>query len=591
MRPPKFLRHFFGWWRIFLVLGLLLPTASPLNAVARPLEIPTRKPADQTRFESVMELGRWRILYGLKTGEADIYCDGKLLIAHAVAVVKLSEPVTSRNYNTHEIFHRQIQDQFGRGMEFKVESANGTAEKMIQTFWLYEDVDYFLTEVKVSRPAGASSNFMSPLTSQTPTSFLPNGANRVLNVPFDNDKWVRYNAVPFGSNITSSEVSAFYNPASRQGLVVGSIEHGTWKTGIKSTTTSNIVNSLEIFGGLASSQTRDELPHGKISGENIKSPKIFVGLFSDWRDGLETFAHANALIAPPRPWTNGVPFGWNSWGKLQWKISPVTAREVSDFFAAELQPRGFQNDGTVYIGLDSGWNKFSDAELSEFVAHCRSNHQAAGIYFTPFAAFGDRGSNAPVASTDYKYKDLYLYANGRTQRLDGGIALDPTHPGTKHLIETTVARFKQAGFKYIKADFLTHGALEADQHFDPRVTTGLQAYNAGMKFIADTIGSEMYLNESIAPLFPAQYANSRRIACDTFGRIDETEYALNSLTYGWWLSGVLVRPKGTGMARSWKRRIMRSRSAFDFMTLISASSGAMGLRPSWLMRGWSMQAA
>src|ERR1035441_10847841 len=117
-------------------------------------------------------------------------------------------------------------------------------------------------------------------------------------------------------------------------------------------------------------------------------------------------------------------------------------------------------------------------------------------------------------------------------------ALDPTHPGTRKLIADTIARFKQAGFKYVKADFLTQGALEADKHFDPRVTTGLQAYDQGMKFVAETLGDDMYLNLSISPLFPAQYANSRRIACDTFGDIGKIAYTLNSLTYGWWLSAV-----------------------------------------------------
>jgi alpha-galactosidase len=35
-----------------------------------------------------------------------------------------------------------------------------------------------------------------------------------------------------------------------------------------------------------------------------------------------------------------------------------------------------------------------------------------------------------------------------------------------------------------------------------------------------------------------KYANSRRIACDTFGGINETEYMLNSLIYGGWLNRV-----------------------------------------------------
>ena len=90
----------------------------------------------------------------------------------------------------------------------------------------------------------------------------------------------------------------------------------------------------------------------------------------------------------------------------------------------------------------------------------------------------------------------------------------------------------------MKLDFLTHGALEADKHFDPQVTTGIQAYNAGMKFVAQKLGADIYLNEAISPLFPAQYANSRRISCDTYGGISETEYALNALTYGWWIDRI-----------------------------------------------------
>jgi alpha-galactosidase len=85
---------------------------------------------------------------------------------------------------------------------------------------------------------------------------------------------------------------------------------------------------------------------------------------------------------------------------------------------------------------------------------------------------------------------------------------------------------------------MTEGALEADRHFDPRVTTGLEAYNEGMKFVSAALGPGIFLNLSIAPLFPGQYANSRRIACDAFGEIGQTEYTVNSLTYGWWLSKV-----------------------------------------------------
>lgn len=44
----------------------------------------------------------------------------------------------------------------------------------------------------------------------------------------------------------------------------------------------------------------------------------------------------------------------------------------------------------------------------------------------------------------------------------------------------------------------------------------------------------IFLALSISPLFPHQYANSRRIACDTWGRIGHTEYCMNAVTGSWW---------------------------------------------------------
>jgi len=484
---------------------------------------------------SVMEAGRWRIEYDLAHGLADIFFDGKILIPRAFAAVRLPQVVTSMDYTARKVTRGTIHDGFGHGVKYVVESSNSGTNKMTQTFWLYKNADYLLTEVSISGNPKATSNFMAPLVTQTPSPFLPAGDNRALFVPFDNDKWVRYDAVPFGVEVTSYEVSALYNNASRLGLIVGSIEHDTWKTGIRSTTASNAVTSLEVFGGITSTETRDLLPHGKISGATIKSPKIFVGCYSDWRNGLDAYAKANAVVAPPRSWKGGVPFGWNSWGKLQFGLTFPKAIQVSDFFAQELPQ--FKNDGVAYIGLDSGWNKLSDKQLKQFVEHCRANHQQAGIYFTPFTAWGVKGDDA-VPGTDYKYKDIFLCAHGREQHITSGVALDPTHPGTQKLIQATLQRFQKAGFNYVKADFLNYGALEADKYYDPRVTTGIQAYNDGMKFVSRTLGKSRYLNLSIAPLFPSQYANSRRIGCDAFGSIGDTEYTLNGLTYGWWLDGV-----------------------------------------------------
>jgi alpha-galactosidase len=221
---------------------------------------------------SVMRLGNLRIEYDLLHGVADIFSGGQLLIARAFAEARLPEAVTSMDYQTRKITHRRIRDRFGRGEEFVVVSSNGKADQMVQTFRLYKNADYFLTGMKIVRKGGAASNFMAPLVSDCAGHFLAAGDNRALFVPFDNDKWVRYDAVPFGGELTSYEVSALYNNRDRHGLVIGSITHDTWKTGVESATTSNVVTRLEIFGGITSSQTRDILPHGKVGGRIIRSP-------------------------------------------------------------------------------------------------------------------------------------------------------------------------------------------------------------------------------------------------------------------------------------------------------------------------------
>ena len=79
--------------------------------------------------------------------------------------------------------------------------------------------------------------------------------------------------------------------------------------------------------------------------------------------------------------------------------------------------------------------------------------------------------------------------------------------------------------------------MEADKWYNTNIKTGIQGYNYGMTLLDKYFG-DMYLNLSISPLFPAHYAQSRRIACDAWNKIKDTEYTLNALSYGWWLDFV-----------------------------------------------------
>ena len=377
---------------------------------------------------------------------------------------------------------------------------------------------------------------MAPVNIDRMPALLAEGDNRALFQPFDNDCWIRYQSHPLTfDKLRSYEVATVFNNNDRKGLVIGSVEHSDWKTGIDMTQGDrNNIGSLVCFGGVADTLTRDSKAHGALKGKEVKSPKVFVGFFNDWRAGLEEYGKANAVVAPVKKWPGAVTFGWNSWGALQFNLTYQKALEVSDFFKNNLQNNHFVNtDGNVTIGLDSGWNSFKDEELKDFVDHCAANGQIAGVYWTPFTDWGKHPERTIDGAPDYKYKDVYLYANGQPQELDGAYAIDPTHPAIEEMMKKTSDLFHRCGFKYVKMDFMTHGAMEADKWYNPEIQTGIQAYNYGMQLLNKYFG-DMYINLSISPVFPAHYANSRRIACDAWNKIKDTEYTLNALSYGWW---------------------------------------------------------
>lgn len=493
----------------------------------------------------VMSNGNVRVIYDLSSGRADFVWRNERKIAGFYASVRLGKSVSSFDYL------KRRWSKVGSN-EVMVSSSGGDLPVLKQYFRLDRE-NSFLTRV-VIESSGTNSNWMAPVVVDRDGGVDIGVANdnRALCVPFDNDHFIRYNAASINSTNKSFEVAAFYDDVTRHGLVVGSVTHDTWKTGITFAGANDKLNRLAVFGGITDPNvTWDVLPHGSVMGRVISSPTIFVGFSEDWRDGMESFADANAAIVPKMSWTNGVPFGWNSWWAFRGDIHYTNAIAVSDFIHTNLQPHGFSNNGTVYINLDSFWNNFTEQQLVEFVQHCHNNSQKAGIYWCPFASWSGVASisNAVVRGTPYHISDIVLRTpDGKLQINDGGIALDPTHPGTKARMNYSLDHFVRLGFDYLKLDFLSHGALEG-VHYDTNVTTGIQAYNEGMRYVVDRLGGRMFLSLSIAPIFPYQYGHARRVACDTAGSIGDTGYETQSLNYGWWLSGRLYEYNDPDMMR------------------------------------------
>ncbi|HEX3624347.1 MAG TPA: carbohydrate-binding protein [Verrucomicrobiae bacterium] len=487
----------------------------------------------QTGDLLVMANGNVRLEFNLKAGTTDFFWKDSRKIAGFYSSVILNG--------------RQI-----KGLDFSyrtwavvgdnqvvVTATTGDLPALKQWFTL-DNENSFLTRLEMTG-SHLSANWMAPLVMDTAGGVDLGSYHdvRALWVPFDNDRFVSYRAKIINGSDTGHEVAAFYDNLSRHGLVVGSVTHNLWKTGIFWSGSNNRLDQLSVFGGAHTRWTGDVMPHGAVKGDTISSPTIFVGFGEDWRKTMDDFADANTAIVPKLPWTEGAPFGWNSWGVTNYRthISYSAAIAVSDSIHTNLQNHGFANGNTVYVNLDSFADRLSRSQREAFVKHCHANGQKAGIYWTPFAYWGAGASNSTVRGSSYKFSDLFLRDDqGKPIFMSGARALDPTHPGTHLLIDHQIDSFVQDGFDYLKLDFLSHGALEG-VHYDTNVTTGIAAYNQGMQYLLDRVAGKMFMSESIAPLFPYQYAHSRRVACDSqASKIGNIQYTMNSVAYGWWLS-------------------------------------------------------
>jgi len=483
-----------------------------------------------------------KIVVDLSAGTYSVVLNGTETVKNAYAKGKVAgEEYDSRQYKKHKYTITTIKNSIEDAKLYTI--LHEGAHPLQQLFYVYPSKNYFVTELKLKTD---KSNYLAPLVADN-LELHQTGDNRALFVPFDNDTWVRYNASKMEqADFVSSEVSAFYNNDNNKGIIVGSLEQNVWKSGIETKGNgASSLSDLTVFSGFSDAKvTRDSMPHGAVLAENgyVRSAKFFVGDFNDWRDGMETFAQVKEAVEPRYifSWKSATPMGWNSWGVLQTKINLEKAKSVVDFFADSC--KGFRNaDNTLFMDLDAFWDNMTPhglsgdvSQLETFVNYCKEKGFKPGVYWTPFADWGKR-KGKKIEGSNYSYGETWTLQNGKPFDTDNGRAMDPTHPGTKDRIVYTLNRLKNIGFEMIKIDFLAHGAAEGDKFYDPKVTTGMQAYKQGMEFLDSVLDGKMLVYAAISPnMATARYVHSRRIACDAFSAIDNTEYTLNSTGYGWW---------------------------------------------------------
>lgn len=503
---------------------------------------PAKVTLDKINEEEIMYKDK-HFGFAYDKGSYTLSMDGVTMFADAVCEYKINDKaISSLDYNDFELSSEAVEDSRGTGTKITATLTAENLPQLKQFFTFYEDNNYFLVSAEISSENGVASNYIAPIVIKNGN--LQNGQpqwTNFLEVPFDNDAWVTFETSSLYEDGLAHEVGAFFTPDSDDGLIIGSVTHDTWKSAVEYKSKLSKIDELYAYSGANTELTRDQSPHGTVSGASISSAVFFVGFYDNWKNGMNEFARINTTFTAKREAViDSNPIGWNSWGSIQSDISYSNAVATSDYIKNNLQDTWQNEDNVVYVNLDSYWDNMTDEELCEFVKHCEENGQVAGIYSSPFIMWWDEEGmkNNCVPGTDITYNEIRLKKADGTyygNDIDGCFPLDVTHPATLTHFKTQLERLMNCGFKYIKLDFLVHGSLEGD-YYNDEIQTGIQAYNYAMNEVCKIVGDDVYINLSMSPIFPYNYANGRRLCCDTYYGIGETEYMLNSLTYGFWQS-------------------------------------------------------
>jgi len=467
-----------------------------------------------------------------------IFVDQQLIVdnAYAEAIVNGQKLVT-KDYASQQVTRRFKKN--GETVLEVLHQKKGLPD-LLQRFTVNRGANFVIAELDITG-AHLESNSISAIKGE----FLipaPVVNTNFVKVPYDNDTFIRYESTPAAAGFSgrSSEVTSLYQNETRNGLVIGSLDQSVWKTGILANSEQNGTVAFEVVNGFTDAGlTRDSIAHGSIKGVTLRSAKIFIGWYADWREGMNTYSRELSERTPRNVKSKfESPYSWNSWGAIQSDLNLDKAKAVVNFFADSIP--FFKNGDVAYIGLDSYWDNMIEgglegdfSKLREFAEYCRSRGLRPGIYWAPFVDWGK--TDRRVEGSRYHYRDIWTKTGGKYHDIDGARALDPTHPGTKRRIALVIDKFNEIGFDLIKIDFIGHASVEADSFYDKKIRTGMQAFHHGMQYLVEKIKGKMLIYAAISPniaTFP--YVHSRRIACDAYADIHATEYTLNSTTFGWW---------------------------------------------------------
>ena len=472
---------------------------------------------------AVLQDGQVRIVLHTASGVIDYHFAGGIAIYNAVGYVQdvRAGLLLTTGFALHPYSTDEVHDSLGDGVRMNIRHMDDRHTlSLLQRVTLYTNRHWVVTDISAAATgqAGVETRNISPLAilpSQQGKISIAGGEPRILDEPFDNDDWVGVveRHWPDAAGI-SYEFSALYDNAAFNGLVVGSLSHDTWKTGIVYHTPAvrGQIDSLVVYGGAATPDvpslprayggrdgTHDVMPHGTLTGVAVSSPLLFLGGGTDVRAAFTDYGRANARINGSLQWKGNAPVYWNSfgvegvlgYGKV---MMPPGVAKVSDYLHGL---DNFSRWSSPVLSVDSyDGSIYTTDLLASLSRYAKKNGQQMGFYFGPFSIWTWKNGldQAKLQGTSYSLSEVVLkdeqgkpiaYKDGDW----GAYPIDPTHPATREYIITQLQKAKAINATFLKIDFLTAGALESSTRSNPAIRTGMQAYNYGMKMLKHLIDS------------------------------------------------------------------------------------------------------
>ena len=495
-------------------------------------------------------------------GAVDYHFPGGIDLFNTVGYVvdTRSGLVLTTGLGQHPYSTETIHDSLGDGVRINIRHMDEHhAISLLQRITLYGGRHWVLCDLSAAGGAGQATvetrNIcpLAILPSQQGRLSIAGNEPRILDEPFDNDDWVGVTERhwPDAAGI-SYEFSAVYDNVAFNGLVVGSLQHDCWKTGIVYHTAAarGQIDSLVVYGGAATPDvpslprayggrdgTHDVLPHGTLTGTSVASPVVYLGGGADVRAAFTDYGRANALVNGRLNWKGYAPVYWNSFGVegvlgYEKVMMPAGVAKISDYLHSL---DNFSRWAPPVLSIDSYDGDIYTTELlASLSKYAKKNGQQLGFYFGPFVmwAWKNNIDQTKIPGTNTLLGDVVL-KDGQGKPIAykdgdwGAYPLDPTHPATRQYMIYQLEKGKAINARFLKIDFLTAGALESSTRSDPAIRTGMQAYDYGMKLLKHLIdsilGPDIFITEAISPMFPSQYAHTRFVSTDVYSHLRDDE--------------------------------------------------------------------